>query len=89
MEKKELLTDVLTKLIHERELSEYLLAYINSSYATSEAIDAIMNYIAKKIKYVKGENKKNQWQKRLDVLQKIKELEEKGQEDYDFILNDL
>ncbi len=75
--KKQLLIKVLTKLKPYRDLAEGILALVESSYVDNQAIDGIIRLINQSIKTVKKEREKGVMQKWLELVQRIKDMEEK------------
>ncbi|MCX6824179.1 MAG: hypothetical protein NT085_03555 [candidate division SR1 bacterium] len=75
-QKKQLLIKVLKKLQPYRNLAEGILALVESSYVDEKTIDGIVHILAISIKNVKDTGDKKKMMKGLDVMKKIKTLED-------------
>lgn len=92
MTKKELLIQTLKKLKPHRELAEGILALMESWYADDKAIDGVIHVIASSLRTLKDDEQKTILQKWLEMVQKIKDMEENekiSEEDLDKLLADI
>lgn len=91
-QKKKLLIQILNKLKPHRELSEGILALIESWYADEKTIDGVIHVIANSIRTLKDDEQKTILQKWLEMVQKIKDMEENekmSEEELDNLLADI
>jgi len=92
MTKKDLLIQILQKLIPHRDLADGILALIESGYVDEKAIDGVIHILAHSIKKLKKDQDKTKLQKWLEMIQKIKIMEEDekmSESDLDKLLNDI
>ncbi len=91
--KKELLVKVLKKLQGHWSFAEGVLALVESSYIDNKAIDGVIHIIVNSIKSVKNIEQKTTLEKWLEMVQKIRSLEEQeeiSEKDLDqFLLDNL
>lgn len=75
--KKELLKIILTKLVPYRDEANDFLLLIDSQYATPELIDLLILKFSQAIKTSKQKSDQKTMLKGLEVMKRIRELEEK------------
>lgn len=75
-QKKELLIKVLKKLQPYRDMTEGILALMESSYIDEKTIDAVIHTISQSIKTVKNKQEKIALTHGLEKIQKIKQMED-------------
>lgn len=90
--KKQLLIKILKKLQPYRDLADGILALIESGYADEKAIDGVIHVMANSIRTLKDDEQKTILQKWLEMVQKIKDMEENekmSEEELDNLLADI
>ena len=91
-QKKALLIQILNKLKPHRELADGILALIESWYANDKAVDGLIHVISNSIRTLKDGEQKTVLQKWLEMVQKIKDMEENekmSEEELDKLLADI